>query len=33
MNAIELLKADHEVVDGYFQQVKATEESEHPPIF
>ena len=33
MNAIELLKADHKVVDGLFQQVKATEESEHPSIF
>ena len=26
MNAIELLKADHKVVDGLFQKVKATEE-------
>ncbi len=26
MNAIELLKADHEVVDGLFQKVKATDE-------
>lgn len=33
MNAIELLKADHKVVDGLFQQVKATDEAEHPPIF
>jgi hypothetical protein len=33
MNAIQLLKADHKVVDGLFQQVKATEESEHPSIF
>lgn len=33
MNAIELLKADHKVVDALFQKVKATEESEHPPIF
>jgi len=33
MNAIELLKADHKVVDALFQKVEATEESEHPPIF
>ncbi len=33
MNAIELLKADHKVVDSLFQQVKATDEAEHPPIF
>jgi hemerythrin superfamily protein len=33
MNAIELLKNDHDVVDKLFQQVKATEESEHPAIF
>ncbi len=33
MNAIELLKADHDKVDKLFQKVKATEESEHPPIF
>ncbi|MBA2336073.1 MAG: hemerythrin domain-containing protein [Pyrinomonadaceae bacterium] len=33
MNAIELLKADHDVVDKLFQKVKATEDSEHPAIF
>jgi hemerythrin-like domain-containing protein len=33
MNAIELLKADHKVVDTLFQKVEATEESEHPAIF
>ncbi len=33
MNAIELLKADHKVVDRLFQQVDATKESEHPAIF
>ena len=33
MNAIELLKADHDIVDKLFQTVKATDESEHPPIF
>lgn len=33
MNALELLKADHKVVDGLFQQVKATEDEEHPAIF
>ena len=33
MNAIELLKADHKVVDKLFQQVDATEKSEHPAIF
>jgi len=33
MNAIELLKADHDVVDKLFQKVDATEESEHPKIF
>jgi iron-sulfur cluster repair protein YtfE (RIC family) len=27
MNAIELLKADHKVVDGLFQKVKATDEA------
>ena len=32
MNAIELLKADHKVVDALFQKVEATEESEHPAI-
>ena len=33
MNAIELLKEDHDKVDKLFQKVKATEESEHPAIF
>jgi iron-sulfur cluster repair protein YtfE (RIC family) len=33
MNAIELLKKDHDVVDKLFQKVDATEESEHPKIF
>jgi iron-sulfur cluster repair protein YtfE (RIC family) len=33
MNAIELLKADHDKVDLLFQKVKATEESEHKALF
>ena len=33
MNAIELLKEDHDKVDKLFQQVKATEENEHPALF
>lgn len=33
MNAIELLKSDHAVVADLFEQVKATDESEHPAIF
>ncbi len=33
MNAIELLKEDHKVVDALFQKVEATEESEHPALF
>ena len=33
MNAIELLKADHDKVDRLFQKVKATEESEHKALF
>jgi len=34
MNAIELLKADHKLVDGYFQQTEATEEdSEKKALF
>ncbi|MDI1242655.1 MAG: hemerythrin domain-containing protein [bacterium] len=33
MNAIELLKEDHDKVDKLFQKVKATEESEHRAIF
>jgi len=33
MNAIELLKEDHDKVDKLFQKVEATEESEHPQLF
>ena len=33
MNAIELLKADHDKVDRLFQKVKATEEGEHKELF
>ena len=33
MNAIELLKSDHDKVDLLFQKVKATEESEHQALF
>lgn len=33
MNAIELLKADHDKVDRLFQKVKATEEGEHLALF
>lgn len=33
MNAIELLKADHDTVGRLFQKVKATDESEHPALF
>ena len=33
MNAIELLKADHDKVDRLFQKVKATEEGEHKALF
>ena len=33
MDAIELLKADHDKVDRLFQKVKATEESEHQALF
>ncbi len=33
MNAVELLKADHDTVDRLFQKVKATDESEHPALF
>ena len=33
MNAIELLKTDHDKVDLLFQKVKATEESEHKALF
>ena len=33
MNAIELLKDDHDKVERLFQKVKATEESEHKALF
>jgi hemerythrin superfamily protein len=33
MNAIELLKSDHDTVERLFQKVKATEESEHKELF
>ena len=33
MNAIELLKADHRVVEGLFKQAKAVEADKQPPIF
>ncbi|HEY0427927.1 MAG TPA: hemerythrin domain-containing protein [Pyrinomonadaceae bacterium] len=33
MNAIELLKADHDKVDHLFGKVKATEEGEHKELF
>jgi hemerythrin superfamily protein len=33
MNAIELLKDDHDKVDRLFQKVKATEEDEHKQLF
>jgi hemerythrin superfamily protein len=33
MNAIELLKEDHQTVSRLFQKVKATEESEHKELF
>ena len=33
MNAIELLKDDHDKVDRLFQKVKATEEGEHKELF
>ena len=33
MNAVELLKADHKVVDQLFQKVKATEDGEHKKLF
>ena len=33
MNAIELLKEDHDKVDRLFQKVKATEEGEHKELF
>jgi len=33
MNAIELLKTDHETVEALFQQVESSDTSEHPAIF
>jgi hemerythrin superfamily protein len=33
MNAIDLLTADHEAVEALFQEVEASDESEHPAIF
>ena len=33
MNAIELLTADHEVVDGLFERIEEEDASEHPAIF
>lgn len=33
MDAIELLKADHKVVAGLFEQVEKTDEAKHPVIF
>lgn len=33
MNAVELLKADHDTVSKLFQKVKATEEGEHKELF
>jgi hemerythrin superfamily protein len=33
MNAVELLKADHDVVRKLFQDVKESDEAKHPPIF
>lgn len=33
MNALELLKADHEVVAELFEKVKASEDGQHPQIF
>ena len=33
MNAIELLKADHETVESLFQEVEAADASEHPALF
>ena len=33
MNAIELLKQDHDKVDRLFQKVKATEEDQHQELF
>jgi hemerythrin superfamily protein len=33
MNAIELLKEDHQVVEGLFEEVEGSEPDEHPAIF
>ncbi len=33
MNAVELLKADHDVVRKLFQDIKESEDAKHPPIF
>lgn len=33
MDAIELLKADHEVVEGLFEEVEGSDPDEHPVIF
>ena len=33
MNAIELLKTDHETVDGLFAEVEASDQAEHTAIF
>jgi len=33
MNAVELLKADHDIVRKLFQAVKESDESKHPAIF
>jgi hemerythrin-like domain-containing protein len=33
MNALELLKEDHDRVDKLFQKVEATDEGEHMPLF
>lgn len=33
MNAIELLKADHDVVEDLFKKVESTDESKHPALF
>ena len=33
MNALELLKEDHDRVDKLFQKVEATEEKEHMALF
>jgi Hemerythrin HHE cation binding domain. len=33
MNAIELLKSDHQVVADLFKKVESTDESKHPAIF